>query len=68
MLTPDECRKNVCCWSCIHSSISDDGNSVEVSCASDDSQVRSEFHGWETAKTCKGYRMKPYIIATHSDT
>lgn len=67
MITPNDCRKNVGCWSCQNGCIQNIGNTVEISCASEDAEVCSRFHGWETAQTCKGFRMKPYAVAAEPE-
>lgn len=56
MITSDKLRKDVGCWACIHSETSENGGEVVVSCKKQEPEFQR--HGWETALTCKEFRMK----------
>ena len=58
-LTPNELRKKLGCWGCVNCKISNVEVDAEVSCNHDEAAIREGFNGWETALTCKGFRMKP---------
>lgn len=60
MITSNDCRKNIGCWTCEFSHTIPVGHDVEVECGHTNPDIRNGFRGWETARTCKGYRMKPF--------
>lgn len=61
-LTPNEIRKKMGCWGCLNSCISNVEIDAEISCNHEDESIRAGFEGWESALTCKGFKMKPCTV------
>lgn len=67
MVTPNELRKKLGCWSCEFCKKTTTPTDAIASCASSDPEIRDQFSGWESALTCKGYRMLPYTVAVRKE-
>ena len=65
MITPNELRKKVGCWSCVNAEIHRTDADATISCNSTDPDVQKDFTGWNSALTCKGYKMRPYTVSLH---
>ena len=57
MVKPGEVRKSAGCWGCNYGNVTTVGGETIVHCKHPDEEVRKGFEGWETALTCRGFRM-----------
>ena len=64
MIGSNEIRKKSGCWSCTHKCLSNVEVNATIGCNHPDADVRGAFTGWESALTCKGYKMMPYTVET----
>lgn len=67
-LSNGDLRNQVGCWSCIHCKIKNIAVDAEASCNHPKEDIKNNFHGWDTAKVCKGYCAKSFSMEEIIDT